>query len=899
MEHRLPAQYSMISATAARRSGLLSPALCFVALFLPMALNGVWAQSRGYSLGADRVEVRTQAHWQAWDFPGDMVTITPSGSMQSRFVQVPHNAILNEADFSYPIDGSLRDQYANSFQDENNTLLAHGGIKRAGSNPQLAERAIDANPATAWEPDPADPLRDWVLEIDLGRLVSATKVVVRFAEEGDPFLQFRVHSAGGQNPFGTADRSGALDYTLVGSTTQPNRDQRVFEFDLAPLGTHTEEWSGRIMQYLRVAATATNGERAQQLSAEDYQALTAENQGAVEYVWKIAGEERLVTAERYDQLPLEQQGGVRYYRRERPQLAEVEVWTIGENIALGIVARGGNLHDVNPNSSPELAVDGNVRTEWQGMVYFPTGETAEWGLLNVDLGTYFLVHAVRIITRVGGRNLIGYLLRGSDGSLAPDGSLIWEELSGETRQLNQNTRLFEDSFAPRPIRFLEFRNLDIARRTRAHEGHRILSTVTEIQVFANGHLPLLEMTSDLIDLESSKTLTTIEWEANTPSGTAVEIRTRTGNDLREVNRYFKKDGTEVANKEEYEDQPSFYRGDIITEFLPGPGWSNWSQVYIEPGEVIRSPSPRRYMMIQTRLLSGDAAVAASLQSIQVHFTAPLAERIAGEIEPKRNVPIGELTDFDLFIRPSFTARDPGFDRIRLIAPSRANIELHQVSLGDESEFAAGNEEIFAEVAKGRFENGAGEELELTKEASDTLQLGLPRVLRRGSADIVWLSFSSRVFLSGATFAAEVGRSTQADNWQRVDPADPVGDELAAGEGLTVLTTARGGQIGIIEVDPTTFTPNGDGINDTAVFSFAVLKVNVARQVWVEFYDLAGKKVRRLSERRDLANGLYRLVWDGRDEGGNLVSPGLYLVRIKVDDDARDDNSAARLVGVAY
>ena len=850
-------------------------------------------------MGAGQVEVRTEAHWQAWDFPRDMVAITPSGSVQSRFVQVPHNAILNAADFSYPIDGSLRDQYANSFQDENNTLLAHGGIKRAGSNPQLAERAIDADPATAWEPDPADPLQDWVLEIDLGRLVSATKVVVRFAEEGDPFLQFRVHSAGGQNPFGTADRSGALDYALVGSTTQPNRAQRVFEFDLAPLGTHTEEWTGRIMQYLRIAVTATNGERAQQLSAEGYQALAAEDQGAVEYVWKIASEERLVTAERYDQLPFEQQGGVRYYRRERPQLAEVEVWSGGENIALRIVERGGSLHDVNPNSSPELAVDGNVRTEWQGMVYFPTGETAEWGLLNVDLGTHFLVHAVRIITRVGGRNLIGYLLRGSDGSLASDGSLIWEELSGETRQLNQNTRLFEDRFAPRPMRFLEFRNLDIARRTRAHEGHRILSTVTEIQVFANGHLPILEMTSDLIDLESSKTLSTIAWEADTPPGTAVEIRTRTGNDLREVNRYFKKDGTEVANKEEYEAQPSFYRGEILTEFLPGPGWSNWSQAYVKPGEVIRSPNPRRYMMLQTRLLSEDAAAAASLQSIQVHFTAPLVERIGGEIEPKRNVSLGELIDFDLFIRPSFAARDPGFDRIRLIAPSQATIELRQVSLGDESEFAAGNEEIFAEVAKGRFENGAGEELELTKVASDTLQLGLPRILRRGSADIVRISFSSRVFLSGATFAAEVGRSTQADNWQRVDPADPVGDELAAGEGLTVLTTARRGQIGMIEVDPATFTPNGDGINDAAVFSFAVLKVNVARQVAVEFYDLAGRKVRRLSERRNMANGLYRLVWDGRDAGGTLVSPGLYLARIEVDDDARADNSAARLVGVAY
>ena len=65
-----------------------------------------------------------------------------------------------------------------------------------------------------------------------------------------------------------------------------------------------------------------------------------------------------------------------------------------------------------PNSSPELAVDGNVRTGWQGMVYFPTGETAEWGLLNVNLGSHFTVHAVRIITRVGGRNLIGlYIAR--------------------------------------------------------------------------------------------------------------------------------------------------------------------------------------------------------------------------------------------------------------------------------------------------------------------------------------------------------------------------------------------------------------------------------------------------------------------------------------------------------
>ena len=119
--------------------------------------------------------------------------------------------------------------------------------------------------------------------------------------------------------------------------------------------------------------------------------------------------------------------------------------------------------------------------------------------------------------------------------------------------------------------------------------------MTEIQVFANGHLPILEMTSDLIDLGSSKTLTTIDWEADIPSGTAVEVRTRTGNDLREVNRYFKKDGTEVANKEEYEKQPSFYQGDILTEFLPRTGLEQLESSLCQTGRSHTFPqSPALY-----------------------------------------------------------------------------------------------------------------------------------------------------------------------------------------------------------------------------------------------------------------------------------------------------------------
>ena len=871
---------------------------CLQLVLLLVATGTVGAQ--GHRLRADRVEVQSSSHWRAWQFPADMVEISSAGTVKSRFIQAPHNAVLDAADFTYGINATHKDQYDNYF-DAEGTAMARGGIKKALSNAALASRVLDGDAGSFWEPDPADPLADWVLEIDLGRLVSATRLVLRFAEAGDPFLQFRVHSAGGQNPFGTADRSGALDYVLVGGTTQPNRDQRLFEFDLQPVGEHSEDWTGRMVQYLRIAVTAANGDRAELLAETDYQALATADRGAVEYVWKIAGEERLVSETRYRELPIAQQGGVRYYRRERPRLADVEVWTVGQNIALGLIERGGSAQDVNPNASPELAFDGNMRTEWAGLVYDITGETAEWGLLNIDLGAHFRVEAVRFVTRVlrnDGRVLYGYLLRGSDGSRAPDGSFIWDQLSGDDRQINQSTRLFEDRFTPSDMRFLEFRNLDVARRTKAYLGHRVPSVVTEIQVYATGYLPILEMSSDLIDLGSAKNLTTIDWQADTPVGTAVEVRTRTGNDLREVNRYFKQDGTEVATEEEYNELPSFFKGEILVEVLPGNGWSNWSQAYIAPGEAIRSPSPRRYMMIQTRLLTDDIQVAPSIDGIQVNFTAPFAQSIIGEIAPNRQVPVGESVDFDLFVRPTFAAQDPGFDRLRLVAPSRAALTLRQVRLGTEAELLAGGGEEFLRQVDGRFANVAGLELTIAGEDTDSLSIGLPSVLRRGGVDLVEVAFTSRVFQSGSTFQVEVGNSGQQGNWQEVDPGQGVGDALGAGEGLTVLTPLAGHTVKIIS-QPGVFTPNGDGINDRVAFEFAVLKINTERLVVVELFDLGGRRVRRLQEQRNQANGLYSIVWDGRNQTGDLVPPGLYLARIAVASDKGVDDAIQQIVGVVY
>ncbi len=941
-----------------------------------------WGQARGYRLRGDRLEVATSAHWRVWEAPAGMADISSVGSVTPVFISSPANAIENHGDFGYELPGNLEDDYDTTYRD-GNVLMARGGIKKAGSRASLATRIMDGNPRTFWEPSSTDAVENWWVEIDLGRLVSATRIVVRFSEDSetdraDPFLQFKVHSATGQSPFGT--RSSSLDFALVGGTTQPNEDQRLFEFDLDPLLKATDEWSGRLVQYVRISATASRGARAELMTAEGFVALAPDDRGSIDHFWAIAGEERLVSAERYAELPTQQQGGMRHYRRERPRLAEVEVWTVGDNISIGIVDRGGELRDPNPAASPRKAFDGRITTNWSAVVYSTVGDIAEWGVLTMDLGALFRVNAVRVITRLAGgaKTLFGYQLRGSDGSLAPDGTLVWDVLNSVDRQLNtSNTRLFEDRFPLRNVRFLEFRNLDVARATLAYKGNRITSTVTEMQIFAEGFLPELVLTSDLIDLQSTRTLTTIDWDADTPAGSAVELRTRSGNDLREINRYFKKDGTEVDETTYRTKVPSFQQGDITTEVLPGPGWSNWSQAYVAPGEIVRSPSPRRYTMIQATLLSRDPDAAATLRSIHLNLANPVSDNVVGEIEPKRRVPAGEVVDFDVYVRPRLSRQNSGFDRVRVIAPSGAVMRLEEVRRGAETNLRDGTADVFQGVgAVGldeEFRNAAGRSLNVAGNGTDTLMVELPTRLRwsldefalprlsgspssvvvesilvaagdslssgqaslevrdgsralsvvspisgwvgvihvaegdtiaRGDLiletepDQVQVSFRSIVFQSGSTFEVQIGNSSSPDQWQRVDPGEAVGDDLGEGRGLTVLTPLGDGNIKVYGVSPEVFTPNGDGINEVVVFEFAVLNINVEREVTLEVFDLAGRRVRQLTEIRTRSNGSYAIPWDGMDESGALVPPGTYLLKASVDSDS-NSSGAVRVVGLVY
>ena len=168
-----------------------------------------WIRAQGFRLERQRLTVARARDWNEWSFgqsPGTQWGRSARTSWKSRprvwscpaLSARGFDAVSDAPAFSHFIEGKVKDFYINTFQNGND-LFTWGGIKNAGSNVDQAAGIIDRGSnrlETFWEPDLDRPASEWWIEIDLGRLVSAEKVVLRFVDEelGDPFRQFRVTS---------------------------------------------------------------------------------------------------------------------------------------------------------------------------------------------------------------------------------------------------------------------------------------------------------------------------------------------------------------------------------------------------------------------------------------------------------------------------------------------------------------------------------------------------------------------------------------------------------------------------------------------------------------------------------------------------------------------------------
>ncbi len=656
------------------------------------------------------------------------------------------------------------------------------GVSRIGSGSVEQEALFDGDPDTFWEPDADDPIENWWIEIDLGRTVLVDEIALKFVDagNGDPFRQFKVLSEPGQELI--LEEAGELELAVVGGTDAPNEDQRSFSFGMEDTQDAAPGWDGRMVETIRIVVFDTKGSRHTRLASEtEWQALGPADRGdIVHFVRDQGGFEEPVSREEYEQLPSQRQGRREYYRRERPRLAEVEVWGLGDNIGPGIKQGGGNFDVIGEGvSSPIDAFDGDFNTYFSQQL--PTPTLAGRGLMVADLGATFWLDQLRIsavwilhYTTV----FDGYIHRGSDGTRDARGRLKWARLSLPERENNQTPQYLQlkDEYPEAPrIRFLETRIVSERDAFRtSSEG----AGIVEYQLYTRAYPAEVALESDLFALPGTRNLGRIFWDADTPPGTAIKVRTRSGDLLGKVVRYFDDAGKEISltawNSLRRPPPPD-------TSFVPTSGWSPWSNVYQGSGDRVTSPGLRKYIQAQVKLITDEREAAASIRSLEIELVAPVGERILAEIWPSEVPDPGAVDTFEVYIRPNFIedpvlSRSLGFDEI-LLELGGGGVELLELALGADP--ANGTAEQAFRPAGGTFADQAGAELDVLSNGADSIWVRLPELqTSRDDAERVYHRIASEgdqvpvdqngVLLSAAAYGLLSGEEQGAVQYFRME-----------------------------------------------------------------------------------------------------------------------------------
>jgi hypothetical protein len=177
-------------------------------------------------------------------------------------------------------------------------------------------------------------------------------------------------------------------------------------------------------------------------------------------------------------------------------------------------------------------------------------------------------------------------------------------------------------------------------------------------------------------------------------------------------------------------------------------------------------------------------------------------------------------------------------------------------------------------------------------------------------------FRAKVFRTWTRFAGRARSSENLDIFQTVESGNV---SAASEEDDVVVRTAVGKRLlGDVELSSRVITPNGDGRNDRLDLKFTVFKMSnivsregekpfgeersVRASLSVQVLDLSGRAVKALFRTDAARVGVYEspevVPWDGTDEHGEGVLPGIYLYRVRLEADSGEEVRMGTL-GVVY
>jgi hypothetical protein len=346
--------------------------------------------------------------------------------------------------------------------------------------------------------------------------------------------------------------------------------------------------------------------------------------------------------------------------------------------------------------------------------------------------------------------------------------------------------------------------------------------VAEVEAYGTGYGFRSTYVSPPLDLgtASHKNFGRVHWDADVPIGTALSLQFRTGDEL-----------SDFADPED-----------------------GWSAVAESDGLRFPSPEPAGLVQYRVNLSTLDDRTSPTLGSLSIDFSSQdvAVSSARGRVTPN-SARMGVATRFLYVVDLAFGPDDRSVERLELAVPSGA--VLGEVSGLSGSSLAAW--QSTNELLTLHFDPPI---------ATDT-QLGIGFETRTFTLSHL---FRSWLYAPGSDDPLNIAEATEtSDSWR------------------LLATDLLQRTLGRVAANPPVLTPNSDGVNDDTVIEFVLSRTIAPVRIDVTIHDLSGRALRRLVlpgvaagdyTRSGASGGLAR--WDGRDEVGQLVAPGLYVYRIE-------------------
>jgi hypothetical protein len=413
------------------------------------------------------------------------------------------------------------------------------------------------------------------------------------------------------------------------------------------------------------------------------------------------------------------------------------------------------------------------------------------------------------------------------------------------------------------------------------ENKRGIWEIAELEIYGRGRAPNSTYESQVIDLGQPVTLGNITWGGDEDDGASVDIALRTGDDV-DPNVYWRKTfrGDEVSRFNEngghltlkdYQGLRPTARGGVTHDTET---WDFWSTAYDFTADsgAIGVSKPRQFVQFQVGIESTLSATG-RLDYVQFEVSdPPIATNTIAEITPSM-VPAGVPSPFTFKLLPILKPGDLGFDHIEISTPVLAE--------GIDAVRHGGVDVAFDVVRL----DGAG------------FEVRIPRVDASRTHELVEIDFRASVYRYGTEFASRV---YDGDRPLEVRQAVSAGDADVLDDSNTLsVALARVGNntLNTLSLEPPAFSPNGDGVNDLLQIQAELLNLVGDVALRADLFDLAGRRVHQIID--DVAaSGLFVRTWNGRDAKGDLVPPGLYIIRVELDTDGGLE-TISRTVSVVY